>query len=129
MTHKKALFIAFEQRITKVWFFFAAFLLALNMGVAVWKLLPLSKRVDPIALHYSVIMGIDRLAAWYWAFLPVVLALCALFINAIIAGRFLHKERAEIAFAICLQTAVLELLFLAGTLLIVLLNVGISWTL
>lgn len=127
MPPNNSIFIALKHRTTKVWFFVAIGLVVLNWVVAVWKLLPLAQRTDPIALHYSVIMGIDRLGLWYWTFLPAVLGFVYLCLNILFAGRFLIKNRSEIAFAVALHTTILELLFLVGTFLIILLNVG--WTL
>lgn len=109
----------------KALFFLIVLEVILAWAVYLWKLLPLVGRVEPVAVHYSVQFGIDRLAAWYWTLLPPVLATLTFFLNSFFCLRLWRRERQELALAVAVYTVVLEALFFAGTFVLVLLNVGI----
>ena len=60
------------SRMMLAWLLPAAILLIANWCLYLWKLFPLAGTPDPVAIHYSVLVGIDKLLPWYWTLLPAV---------------------------------------------------------
>lgn len=108
------------------WCFYAsAFLLVAQVALYLWKLLPLAGRADPVAVHYSVLVGIDRLGPWWWTLYSPLLAIGSAAVDWTIAVRLWRHGRREIAIMTGLFTTGLLAVFFGGTLVTVLLNVGV----
>lgn len=114
-----------ESRALKACFWVGAALVVLNLALYLIKLSPFIGKPDLLAVHYSVQIGIDRLAPWYWTLPAPLLALGVFFIDGYFALRLRHAGRRELAILVAVFADFLLALFLAGTVILVLLNVGV----
>ncbi|MBP9748802.1 hypothetical protein KBD18_01220 [Patescibacteria group bacterium] len=116
---------AWKDPAMKAWFFPAALFLLLNWALYAWKLSSFIGKVEPIPVHYSILVGIDKLLPWYWTLTSPLLATGAFFLDGFLVLRLWHRPQRALATLLGGWTAFLLGLFFVSTFLIVLLNVGV----
>lgn len=114
-----------ESRALNACFWVGAGLVVLNLALYFIKLSPFIGKSDLLAVHYSVQVGIDRLALWYWTLPAPALALGVFLIDGYFALRLRHAGQRELAILIAIFADFLLALFFVGTVILVLLNVGV----
>jgi hypothetical protein len=100
------------------------------LAAAAWlltliKLIPLAWKKEPLMLHYSVLVGIDRIGPWYWTLVWPALSAVCLVANTMIMISLWRRRAPEIAKLVSVFTLCLSAIFLINTILLVLLNVGV----
>lgn len=100
----------------------SSLLILLMVGLAVWKIVPLSVDHPTIPLHYNVFFGVDLVGGWYEVFYLPLLGLIFLVGNAICAKTLWEKEHL-LSFFFAGATLIIEVTFFVAVLLITLLNV------
>jgi|GEM_PF-1515559 len=108
----------------------ACFWVSTTILVLIWalyaiKILPLAWSGEPLALHYSVLVGIDKIGPWWWTLSGPALALASYAVDWLIALRLWHRKRPELAITVGVFVSSLSALFLAGLVMMILLNVGV----
>lgn len=94
---------------------------------AIWvliivKLLPISRELEFLSLHYNIFFGVDLVGQWYKIFLIPVVGLVFLILNLFLIIFFYKKEKFLARFlAGC--NPLIELGLLASITLIILLNI------
>ncbi len=78
-------------------------------------------QVEPIALRYSIYLGVDLIGPWYYVFLIPLISIVIIIINFIIAY-FIFIKTKIIAYFLALSSSLLQILLLIATILIKLLN-------
>jgi hypothetical protein len=116
---------AWKDRAMKACFFLAAAFLLMNWLLYAWKLSAFIGKAEPIPVHYSILVGIDKLLPWYWTLISPVLATGAFFLDGFLVLRLWNRPQRPLAILLGSWTAFLLGLFFVSTFLIVLLNVGV----
>ncbi len=116
---------AWKDSAMKAWFFPALLFLLLNWALYAWKLSSFIGHAEPIPVHYSILLGIDKLLPWYWTLTSPVLATGAFFLDGFLVLRLWHRPQRALAILLGAWTVLLLGLFFISTFLIVLLNVGV----
>ena len=116
---------AWQHRSVKLMVIPSMTLLFVHWALHIWKLTPLAGRMEPIPVHYSVQIGIDRLLPWYWTLAAPIIATAAFLVNCSIIVRLRRKNRLELALLLGMWTIFLLALFFVSTFLTVLLNVPV----
>jgi len=78
-------------------------------------------QVEPIALRYSIYLGVDLIAPWYYVFLIPLMGIIIIWLNFIIAY-FIFLKIKIIAYFLVISSTVLQILLLMAAILIKLLN-------
>lgn len=102
----------------------AFFLVLLSWAVFFWKLLPLAGSPNPIPIHYSVVLGIDKFLPWRWTLTTPLLGTGVFLIDNALAA-ILWRHQPPLALLVAVFTVFLEFLFFISTMLTVLLNVSV----
>lgn len=116
---------AWKDPAMKAWFFPAAGLVLLNWALYGWKLSSFIGSPEPLPVHYSVLVGIDKLLPWYWMLVSPLLATGAFVLDGLLSFRLWHRMERALAILMGVWTVFLLSLFFISTFLIVLLNVGV----
>jgi hypothetical protein len=118
---------ASKDALMKAWFFPALALFFLHWGLYVWKLSSFIGHVNPLPMHYSVLVGIDKLLPWYWMLVAPLLATGVFVIDGMLAVRLWRRAARPLAVLLGGWILLMQVLFFVSTFLIVLLNVGTYW--
>jgi len=92
----------------------------LNLGLLIWRVVPMSADRPFMPLHYNIYLGIDRFGSWKELFLIPVIAFLILLFNLFLQSISFKRERV-LSFFFAISTVFLELILLCAVGLILLL--------
>ena len=105
---------------------FISLILALLVNVAIWIILSIKigKQIEPIALHYNIYFGIDRIGAWYNIYILPLGGLLIIIFNWLFGLYAYAKDNKNIILGYFLNFGSLfvQLLLLAASILLILIN-------
>ncbi len=103
----------------------ASFILALALNGVSWALLAWRARSlggeTSVPLHYTIYFGVDWVGSWYKLLIPAFFGFVALLVNYTIVF-IVYEDRRFFAYAYALGTVALEVIILASSFFIILLN-------
>ncbi len=105
------------------WLVLSVLLIAASAGVVAWVVLPQRTANQIFPTHYTIYFGIDRVGAWWQAFLPAYLGLAVLVGNLALIAAFAEREPLISRLTAAITLAVLVVL-LASAVFIALLNLS-----